>query len=100
MKLLQTFILMFIVCSMLGGCPDKSSVESSAQLDHTEDEQENSTDQPVVPPTPTPPPIFSVKEYVNECTLLTRNQPLCHELGEDLQHTLKGNITDDSDEIL
>ncbi len=91
---------MFIVCSILDGCPDKSSVVSSAQLDQTEDEQESSIDQPVLPPTPTPPPIFSVKEYVNECTLLTRNQSLCHELGEDLQHTLKNNITDDSDDIL
>jgi hypothetical protein len=98
MKLLQTLIFLIVACSMLGGCPDKSSIESPAQLDQTEDQQGSSTEQLVSPPTPSPPPVFSVKEYVSECTLLTRNQSLCHELGEDLQHTLKDNITDDSDD--
>ncbi len=97
MKFIQILILIFVFCSVLSGCPEKPKIESRLQFDKAQDDSLKSSEQGIENPSSTAPSSFSVKDYVKECTLLTSNQSLCNELGESLQHTLKGNMTDDMD---
>jgi len=97
MKFIQILFLIFSLSSMLSGCPEKPNIESKLQLDKENEDSLKLSEQGIENPSSIAPSSFSVKDYVKECTLLTSNQSLCNELGENLQHTLKGNMTDEMD---
>lgn len=99
MQIWQAVVLTVALCSMLGGCPDAPSSEATIPNEETEQEQADSNVKALEIQEPPRTPVFSLKEYVDECTSLTRNQLLCIELGRDLQHTFKDNITENSDDV-
>ncbi len=99
MQVWQAVVLTVALCSMLGGCPDAPSSETTSPNEETEQEQADTNEMTLEIQEPPLAPVFSLKEYVDECTSLTRNPLLCIELGRDLQHTFKDNITENSDDV-
>ena len=95
MKLIQSLLIVIAFLAILGGYSEKPIIEPSLQADKTYGTMLNSYLEEMETSSTTLTSWFSLKEYVRECSLLTSNQSLCHELGESLQHTLKSNMTED-----